>query len=74
VAEYIQTHEFSTIVGKVKFAPNGEWAQSRVLMVQFQNVQGTDVAQFKKAGTRVVLYPEYLKSGTLIYPYSKAQK
>ncbi len=74
VAEYIQTHEFSTIVGKVKFAPNGEWAKSRVLMVQFQNVQGSDVAQFKKAGTRVVLYPEDLKSGTLIYPYSKAQK
>jgi len=74
VAEYIQTHEFSTVVGKVKFAPNGEWAKSRVLMVQFQNIQGSDVAQFKKAGTRVVLYPEEWKSGTLIYPYSKAQK
>jgi hypothetical protein len=43
-------------------------------MVQFQNVQGSDIAQFKKAGTRVVLYPEESKSGTLIYPYSKAQK
>jgi branched-chain amino acid transport system substrate-binding protein len=74
VAEYIQTHEFATIVGPVKFAPNGEWAKSRVLMVQFQNVQGSDVAQFKKAGTRVVLYPEEWKSGTLIYPYTKAQK
>jgi branched-chain amino acid transport system substrate-binding protein len=74
VAEYIQTHEFNTMVGPVKFAPNGEWAKSRVLMVQFQNVQGSDVAQFKKAGTRVVLYPEEWKSGTLIYPYSKAQK
>ena len=74
VAEYIQTHEFETIVGKVKFAPNGEWSKSRVLMVQFQNVQGNDIAQFKKPGTRVLLYPEDWKSGTLIYPYSKAQK
>ncbi|MBI4629636.1 MAG: branched-chain amino acid ABC transporter substrate-binding protein, partial [Candidatus Rokubacteria bacterium] len=74
LAQYIHANEFNTIVGKVKFGANGEWAKSRVLMVQFQNVQGSDVAQFKKPGTRVVLYPEEWKSGTLIYPYAQAQK
>ncbi len=74
VAEYIQKNEFNTIVGKVRFAPNGEWAKSRVLTVQFQNIDGSGVEQFKKAGRRVVVHPEDLKSGALIYPYSKAQK
>ncbi len=74
VGEYIQTHAFDTIVGKVKFGSNGEWATSRVLQVQFQNITGTDMEQFTKPGKRVVLYPEEWKTGTLIYPYSKAKQ
>jgi branched-chain amino acid transport system substrate-binding protein len=74
VAEYIRTNQFDTIVGKVKFGSNGEWATSRVLQVQFQNITGTDIDQFTKPGKRVVLYPEQWKSGTLIYPYAKAKQ
>lgn len=74
VAEYIRTHEFDTIVGKVKFGANGEWAKTRMLTVQFQNIEGGDIEQFKKPGRRVVLYPEEWKSGTLIYPYAKAKR
>jgi branched-chain amino acid transport system substrate-binding protein len=74
VAEYIHAHEFDTMVGKVKFAANGEWARSRILMVQFQNVKGNDLNQFKEAGKRVVVYPEEWKSGRLIYPYADALK
>jgi len=74
VAEYIRGKEHDTIVGKVKFAPNGEWASSRVLQVQFQGIEGTDLAQFKKPGKRPVLYPERYKSGNLIYPYAKAKQ
>jgi branched-chain amino acid transport system substrate-binding protein len=73
VAEYIRSNEQDTIVGKMKFAPNGEWATGRVLQVQFQGIEGTDVAQFKKPGKRPVLYPEKYKSGNLIYPYAKAK-
>jgi len=73
VGEYIRTHDFDTIVGKVKFGSNGEWATSRVLQVQFQNISTTDIEQFTKPGKRVVLYPEQWKSGTLIYPYAKAK-
>jgi branched-chain amino acid transport system substrate-binding protein len=74
VADYIRATEFSTIVGKVKFGQNGEWAKSRVLMVQYQNVKGQDVNQFRGPGKKVVLYPEEFKSGPMIYPYSAAQK
>jgi len=75
VADYIRASEHDTIVGKVKFSPhNGEWATSRTLQVQFQNIRGTDVDQFSLPGKRVVVYPEEWKSGNLIYPYSRAKQ
>ena len=74
VMDYIRSGEFDTIVGKVKFGSNGEWATPRVLQVQFQGIEGTDIAQFHKPGKRVVVWPEDYKSGKLIYPYEKALK
>jgi branched-chain amino acid transport system substrate-binding protein len=57
----------------VKFGKDGEWAQSRVLQIQFQNVKGNDVAQFKDISTQVVLTPSEYASGKVIYPYEKAR-
>jgi branched-chain amino acid transport system substrate-binding protein len=74
LAAYLHGHDLDTIVGKVRFGTNGEWARSRLLVVQFQNVAGSDLEQFKKAGRRPVLFPEEFKSGTLVYPYAKARK
>jgi branched-chain amino acid transport system substrate-binding protein len=74
VIDYIRSKEHDTIVGKVKFGPNGEWAESRVLQVQYQGIENTDIAQFYKAGKRVILWPEKYKSGNIIYPYEKALK
>jgi len=74
VADHIRKTEFSTIVGKVKFGQNGEWAKSRVLQVQYQGIKGTDLEQFRGPGKKIVLYPEEFKSGTMIYPYAAARK
>jgi branched-chain amino acid transport system substrate-binding protein len=74
VAEYLHANEHDTIVGKVKFGANGEWATSRVLQVQFQGIDSGDVAQFHKPGKRVVVWPDKFKSGNVIYPYEKALK
>jgi branched-chain amino acid transport system substrate-binding protein len=73
LAEHIRASTFKTVVGDVKFGPKGEWAQSRVLQVQFQNVKGNDVGQFKDVSTQVVLAPADYESGKLIYPYEKAK-
>jgi branched-chain amino acid transport system substrate-binding protein len=74
VGEYLRANAFETIVGKVKFGSNGEWEKARMLLVQYQHIQGTDIGQFAGPGKRVVLLPEEWKSGTLIYPYTEALK
>jgi branched-chain amino acid transport system substrate-binding protein len=74
IAAYIHATKFGTIVGDVKFADNGEWEKGRVLFVQYQNVKGNDINQFRQAGTQVILYPPELKSGKLIYPYADAKR
>jgi branched-chain amino acid transport system substrate-binding protein len=73
LAEHIRTSTFQTVVGDVKFGAKGEWAQSRVLQVQFQNVKSGDVDQFRDVSTQVVVAPAADESGKLIYPYEKAK-
>jgi branched-chain amino acid transport system substrate-binding protein len=73
IADYIRKTEFNTIVGKIKFGKNGEWAHGRTLMVQYQKIDGSGVEQFRKPGKKVVLYPDEFKSGNIIYPYAAAK-
>ena len=73
LGDYIKTHSFDTIVGKVEYAPNGEWKNPRVLWVQYQNVKGNGLDQFKKPGTQVIVYPKSFASGQLLLPYSEGR-
>jgi branched-chain amino acid transport system substrate-binding protein len=74
LADYIRANTFKTVVGDVKFGKDGEWAQSRVLQVQFQNVKGNDVGQFRDISTQVVVAPAEYESGKVVYPYETAKK
>jgi branched-chain amino acid transport system substrate-binding protein len=74
IADHIRATEFSTVVGKIKFGKNGEWAKGRTLMVQYQKIKGNGIDQFRGAGTKPVLWPDELKSGNIIYPYASALK
>jgi branched-chain amino acid transport system substrate-binding protein len=73
LADYLRSHTFKTVAGDFSFGPSGEWTEARVLEVQFQNVKGNDLEQFKNQKVEVVLYPPALKDGDLIYPYSEAK-
>ena len=73
LADYLRSHTFKTVAGNITFGPNGEWTEARVLEVQFQNVKGNDVEQFKDPKVEVVLYPPSLKNGNVIYPYADAK-
>ena len=73
MADFLRSHTFKTIVGDIRFGANGEWAEPRVLEVQFQGVTGHDIAQFRDMRAPTVLYPPALKNGTLRYPYTSAR-
>jgi branched-chain amino acid transport system substrate-binding protein len=73
LADYLRTHTFHTLVGDIKFGPNGEWTEPRVLAVQFQGVQSHDLEQFRDPKVEVILWPSALKSGELRAPYTDAK-
>jgi branched-chain amino acid transport system substrate-binding protein len=73
LADYIRANSFKTVLGDIKFGKGGEWAESRVLQTQFQNIKGNDVAQFKDIKTQVVVSPPSYASGSVVYPYEKAK-
>ena len=66
IAKYIHATEFSTVVGKVKFGKNGEWAKGRTLTVQWQNIKKkNDLEQFTKPGIRKIIEPAAFATGTV---------
>jgi branched-chain amino acid transport system substrate-binding protein len=62
----------NTVMGDVKFGKNGESAYPRVLQVQFQGIAGHEADQFKDGSRQVVVSPNTLASGQLIFPYAEA--
>jgi len=74
IGAYIRDNTFKTIVGDIKFAPGGEWAKSRALFVQYQNIASNDVNQFRQSGKQVILYPPEFKSGPFVYPFSDIKR
>jgi branched-chain amino acid transport system substrate-binding protein len=59
-------------MGDIRFGVNGEWAEPRVLQVQFQGISGHDVSQFRNGSRQVVVSPSNFVSGKLSYPYAEA--
>jgi branched-chain amino acid transport system substrate-binding protein len=74
LAAYIRDNTFRTVVGDVKYGPKGEWAEPRFLQIQFHDIKGNDVEQFRTMGTQTIVAPSRYKSGELIYPYEKAKQ
>jgi branched-chain amino acid transport system substrate-binding protein len=73
IADYLRNNTVKTIMGDIKFGPKGEWAESRMLQVQYHDIKGNSVDQFKGMDTQTVLTPADLKTGNIIYPYEKAK-
>jgi branched-chain amino acid transport system substrate-binding protein len=73
VSQWLHANAVDTVVGKIAFNELGDWTQRRVLMCQFQNIQGNDLEQFRKPGKQVVIDPAGLKSGQLL-PFAEARK
>ncbi|QDM25953.1 ABC transporter substrate-binding protein [Tardiphaga sp. vice304] len=74
LADYMRVTKFPTIMGDIKFGDRGEWAEPRVLLVQYRGVVGNDVEQFKQAGKQLILDPPAFKSGELITPFEPIKR
>jgi branched-chain amino acid transport system substrate-binding protein len=74
LADYIRSHSFNTIVGEIAYGKDGEWSKPRVLEVQFQDIQGTDLEQFRDTRTEAILEPAEFRTGEIVEPYSNIKK
>jgi branched-chain amino acid transport system substrate-binding protein len=73
LADYIGKTTFKTIMGDVKFGKGGEWAEGRMLQVQYHGIKSTELDQFRGMDTQTVLTPPQYKTGDVIYPFEKAK-
>ena len=74
LADYIRKNEMKTIVGPIRYGPDGEWANPRVVQAQFRGVVDKNMEQFRQPGKQVVLYPEQYKTGEVVAPFEAARK
>jgi branched-chain amino acid transport system substrate-binding protein len=74
LARFTRDHSFETILGELKFGSGGGWSEARVLQVQYRNIKGNDLANFRHVETQAVVWPPSLASAALIYPYAKARQ
>jgi branched-chain amino acid transport system substrate-binding protein len=73
ISDWLRSHPVNTIMGEVSFGPKGEWTKSRMLQVQYHDIKGNSLDQFRGMDTQTVLTPPDLKTGDVIYPYEKAK-
>jgi len=74
LADYLHKNEMKTIVGPIRYGPDGEWKNARVVQAQFRGIVDKDVDQFRKPGKQVVLYPDQYKTGEVMAPFEKVRK
>lgn len=70
LSEYCRSNTLETVIGNISFGEGGEWAEPRVVQVQFQNIDNNDIETFKDSRVQVVVEPSEYASGLLIYPYA----
>ncbi len=74
VADYIRKTTFKTLVGDIKYGKDGEWEKPRVLMLQYRNIKGNDIEQFRTADHEAVLDPPEYKTDSLVAPFEPQGK
>ena len=72
LSAYARSTTFHTVMGDIRFGVKGEWAEPRVLQVQFQGISSHEVGQFRNGSRQIVVSPPNFVSGGLSYPYAKA--
>lgn len=74
LSDFTRRTTFNTVMGNVSFGTHGEWTHPRVLQVQFQGIEGSNIDQFRDGTRQVVVSPQEMASGMLIYPFADARR
>jgi branched-chain amino acid transport system substrate-binding protein len=75
IAAYLKSNTFNTVMGPIKFGAKGEWAQGRMLTVQYHDIKpDANLETWRGMSYQTVLEPKSLTTGEVIYPYEKARK
>ncbi len=73
LAKYLHNHEMKTIVGGIRYGATGEWANPRMIYVQFRGIADKDLDQFRQSGKQVIVAPDAFKTGEPM-PFNQAHK
>ena len=64
VAAYLRKATFNTVMGPIKFGKKGEWAQGRMLTVQYHGIkEDADLETWRGMSYQTVLAPKNLETG-----------
>ena len=74
IAEYLRQNTIPTIMGPIKFGKNGEWTESGMMQVQYKNIKGNDLEQFRGMDTQVVVAPAKKATGEAVLPFEQARQ
>jgi branched-chain amino acid transport system substrate-binding protein len=75
IAAYLKKATFKTVMGPIKFGKKGEWAQGRMMTVQYHDIKpDSNLETWRGMSYQTVLEPKDLETGKAIYPYEKAHK
>ncbi|WP_168197904.1 amino acid ABC transporter substrate-binding protein [Pseudolabrys sp. FHR47] len=75
IADYLKKATIKTVMGPIKYGAKGEWAEDRMMTVQYHGV--TDAANldtWRGMSYQTVVDPPSLATGKVVYPYEKAMK
>ncbi len=72
LSAYARGETFHTVMGAIRFGVKGEWAEPRVLQIQFQGISGHEAGQFRNGSRQIVVSPPDFTSGGLSFPYAEA--
>jgi len=74
LAKYLRENTHQTIIGPIAYSADGEWKETATLEAQFRGIADKNVNQFRSSGKQVILFPDRLKTGDLIFPFEDARK
>jgi branched-chain amino acid transport system substrate-binding protein len=74
LAEYMHSHTFDTVVGKISFGKDGEWSEPRIVWSQYQDVTDNGLEQFRNLEHEAIVWPPSYRTAPLIYPFAAALK